>query len=66
VRTRYSGSILPAIALTAYAADSDRLKTALAGFQAYLAKPVEPQALISVVFKWAQPLSKAAPQSATS
>jgi signal transduction histidine kinase len=40
---------IPAIALTAYARDEDRRLALAAGFQAYLAKPVEPEALVRMV-----------------
>jgi PAS domain S-box-containing protein len=40
---------IPAIALTAYASDSDRRKALEAGFQLHLAKPVEPQQLAAAV-----------------
>jgi two-component system CheB/CheR fusion protein len=43
------GGTVPALALTAYAAVEDRLKTASAGFQAYLAKPAEPSDLVARV-----------------
>jgi CheY-like chemotaxis protein len=40
---------LPAAALTAYATASDRAEALLAGYQAHLAKPVEPAELAAVV-----------------
>jgi signal transduction histidine kinase len=40
---------LPAAALTAYATASDRAEALLAGYQAHLAKPVEPAELTAVV-----------------
>lgn len=40
---------IPAIALTAYASTEDRLRTVSAGFQAHIAKPVEPEELITVI-----------------
>jgi CheY-like chemotaxis protein len=36
-------------ALTAYAAQSDRQRVLSAGFDAYLAKPVQPEALTTAV-----------------
>jgi signal transduction histidine kinase/CheY-like chemotaxis protein len=44
-----TASQLPAIALTAYARDDDRRRALDAGFQAYLSKPVEPDALVRLV-----------------
>jgi CheY-like chemotaxis protein len=39
------GGNIPAIALTAYAGEIDQQQAYKAGFQRYLAKPVEPTAL---------------------
>jgi CheY-like chemotaxis protein len=44
-----NGKHLPAIALTAYARPEDRTAALLAGFQAFLPKPVEPGELIAAV-----------------
>ncbi|HWT00771.1 MAG TPA: PAS domain S-box protein [Pyrinomonadaceae bacterium] len=43
------GGQTPAIALTAYAGDSDRALALLAGFQLHVAKPVEPATLIEAI-----------------
>ena len=43
------GGRTPAIALTAFARREDRTRTLQAGFQAHLAKPVEPEELLAVV-----------------
>jgi len=43
------GKQMPAIALTAYARDSDRTAAIAAGFQQHLSKPVEPEELAAVV-----------------
>jgi CheY-like chemotaxis protein len=43
------GVQLPAVALTGYARDEDRLGALAAGFQMYLTKPVEPDELIKAV-----------------
>jgi PAS domain S-box-containing protein len=43
----------PALALTAYARDEDRARAEAAGFQAHLAKPVEPKALVEAVARLA-------------
>jgi CheY-like chemotaxis protein len=40
---------LPVIAFTAAARDEDRTATLLAGFQAHLAKPIEPEKLVQTV-----------------
>jgi CheY-like chemotaxis protein len=42
-------SVLPAIALTAYARSEDRTRAIRCGFQNHLAKPVEPAELLAVV-----------------
>jgi signal transduction histidine kinase/ActR/RegA family two-component response regulator len=44
-----AGGTTPAIALTAYAGADDRMKALRAGFQNYLAKPVQTAELITVV-----------------
>jgi CheY-like chemotaxis protein len=43
------GKLLPAIALTAYAAIEDQQRAVLAGFQTHVTKPVEPQVLINAI-----------------
>jgi PAS domain S-box-containing protein len=43
------GGWIPAIALTAYARRTDRLRTLSAGFQMHVTKPVEPNELVTVV-----------------
>jgi len=40
--------VLPAIALTALAREEDRSKALNAGYQAHLAKPVDPRQLLTV------------------
>jgi PAS domain S-box-containing protein len=44
-----SGGLIPAAALTAYAANEDRLRALAAGFQVHVAKPVQPAELAGVV-----------------
>jgi len=43
------GGKIPAIALTAYAGETDHQQVLLAGFQEHLTKPVEPDALAKVI-----------------
>lgn len=43
------GGCVPAIALTAYAAESDQQQALKAGFQKHLPKPIEPEALVKVI-----------------
>lgn len=43
------GGSIPAIALTAYSREEDRLQALTAGFQQHLSKPVDPNKLIAVV-----------------
>jgi PAS domain S-box-containing protein len=43
------GGHIPAIALTAYTREEDRLKALSAGFQQYLSKPIDPNKLIAAV-----------------
>ncbi|QHG18643.1 response regulator [Nostoc sp. ATCC 53789] len=43
------GGCMPAIALTAYTREEDRLEALSAGFQQYLSKPIDPTKLIAMV-----------------
>jgi PAS domain S-box-containing protein len=43
------GSMIPAIALTAYARPEDRARALRSGYQTYLAKPVEPTELVMTI-----------------
>jgi CheY-like chemotaxis protein len=42
---------IPAVALTAYATDEDRIEALSAGFQIHLAKPIEPETLVTSIAK---------------
>lgn len=55
VRTLDNGElpVIPAVAMTAYAREEDRERALLAGYQEYLAKPVEPLELIAILAKLA-------------
>lgn len=57
-RTPARGADTPAIALTAYAATSDRVKIFTAGFQMHLTKPIDPTELVAVVGSVAQSARK--------
>src|SRR5215831_5543683 len=48
-RDRGKGSMVPAIALTAFATAIDRDTVLSAGFQVHMPKPFEPERLISVI-----------------
>jgi CheY-like chemotaxis protein len=48
-RSPQAGGQIPAIALTAYAAEFDRQLALQAGFQLHLPKPVEPEQLVQAV-----------------
>jgi PAS domain S-box-containing protein len=43
------GGGIPAVALTAYASESDRAKALATGFCAHIAKPLQPEALVTAV-----------------
>jgi CheY-like chemotaxis protein len=43
---------IPIIALTAHALANDRQRAAQVGFTSYLAKPVEPRAVVAEVRRW--------------
>jgi CheY-like chemotaxis protein len=47
------GGLVPALALTAYARPDDRRRALSAGYQVHLAKPVDPDELISAVARMA-------------
>jgi CheY-like chemotaxis protein len=47
------GGDIPAVALTAYATAEDKARALSSGFQAHVAKPVEPTEIISVIAKLA-------------
>ena len=49
VRARKKDGAIPAVALTAYASRQDATKAIAAGFDAHVAKPVQPAMLGSVV-----------------
>jgi PAS domain S-box-containing protein len=48
-RVRAAGTLVPAVALTAYARPEDQLRALRAGYQAHLAKPLQPEALLDTV-----------------
>jgi CheY-like chemotaxis protein len=49
IRLRAATAEIPAIALTAFTRQDDRVKALQAGFTDYLAKPVEPAALAAAI-----------------
>ena len=51
----HTAAVLPAVALTAFARDEDRADSLRAGFQAHLAKPVDPHELLAVVAELGHP-----------
>ena len=48
------GGQIPAAALTAYAREQDRTESYAAGFQRHIAKPVQPEELVSIIAELAQ------------
>ena len=54
VRARFPAG-LPAIALTAYAADHDRERSLAAGYQRHVGKPADPTAIIQAIAELAAP-----------
>lgn len=50
------GGTVPAIALTAYAGEFNRLRALAAGFQQHLSKPVDPQALVRAIVQLTRPI----------
>jgi signal transduction histidine kinase/ActR/RegA family two-component response regulator len=53
-RSPGDGGLVPAVALTAYAAPADRLAALAAGYQAHIAKPFEPSEMASLVDRLAR------------
>ncbi|PAX58409.1 hybrid sensor histidine kinase/response regulator [Brunnivagina elsteri] len=49
-----AGGEIPAVALTAYAGEIDKIQALAVGFQAYLTKPIEPETLVTVVAELAE------------
>lgn len=45
----HQGGLIPAIALTAYAAQEEQIRSLEAGFQVHLPKPIDPDELVAVV-----------------
>ncbi|HXM79092.1 MAG TPA: response regulator [Thermoanaerobaculia bacterium] len=58
------GGAVPAIAVTAYAREEDRLRALAAGFQAHIAKPVDPGELVAAVARVAWAGNSREPHSA--
>jgi CheY-like chemotaxis protein len=48
-RSPNPGGMIPAIALTAYAAEIDRQQALQVGFQTHITKPVEPSVLVRAI-----------------
>jgi PAS domain S-box-containing protein len=53
------GGNIPAIALTAYVSEQDRTRALQAGFNAHLAKPVNPEELVNLIAQLMNPLRQA-------
>ncbi|MBW4417692.1 MAG: response regulator [Myxacorys californica WJT36-NPBG1] len=51
LRAMPRGKTIPAIALTAYAAEYDQQQALKAGFQQHLAKPIDPNQLVQAIFQ---------------
>ncbi|BAU11077.1 multi-sensor hybrid histidine kinase [Leptolyngbya sp. NIES-3755] len=62
-QVRAQSIFIPAIALTAYAGGSDQQRAIKAGFQAHLAKPIEPDQLLSIAASLLKKSVESAPQS---
>ncbi len=54
---------LPVIAFTAAAREEDRVRTRLAGFQAHLAKPIDPEELIRTILELARSRTDSGPSA---
>lgn len=56
----FSATLLPAVALTAFAQQTDHTRALEAGFQAHVSKPVVPSALVALIARLASPTSETA------
>jgi CheY-like chemotaxis protein len=52
------GGRIPAVALTAYAQEDDRMRALLAGFQVHVAKPINPPEFVAVIVGLAGVMSR--------
>jgi PAS domain S-box-containing protein len=59
VRARAAPDDLPALAVTAYARAEDRIRALSAGFQRHMAKPLEPDELVSAIASLGRPRQRA-------
>ncbi|MGI2908499.1 PAS domain S-box protein [Tolypothrix sp. VBCCA 56010] len=57
IRALEPARLVPAIALTAYAGEIDQQQAIAAGFQAHIAKPVDPNAAIAIVVQFTKRLN---------
>jgi CheY-like chemotaxis protein len=64
LRTPSDGGKVPAIAISAYAREEDRIRSLAAGFQIHIAKPFEPSELLAAVARMASPARAAAGRAA--
>ncbi|MCC5634726.1 response regulator [Nostoc sp. CHAB 5844] len=49
IRTMVQVKQIPAVALTAYARETDRQQAQLAGFQQHISQPMEPEILVQII-----------------
>ncbi|MFH0976157.1 MAG: PAS domain S-box protein [Spirochaetota bacterium] len=55
IRTKLKNSDLPIIAITAYAMETDKQKCLEAGMNDYISKPIDPDEVREVIYKWIKP-----------
>jgi CheY-like chemotaxis protein len=60
LRSPAEGGKVPAIAISAYAREEDRIRSLAAGFQIHIAKPFEPAEVLAAVGRMARPAAAAA------
>ena len=64
IREKYDNKELPILAMTASALTSDRDKTAAAGMNDHISKPIELKELFSTLVKWIEPGERDVPEMA--
>jgi signal transduction histidine kinase/CheY-like chemotaxis protein len=63
IRAHFDAQVLPIIAMTAHAMESERQRSLAAGMNDHLSKPINPEALVATLLRWVQPKATARGQA---